>query len=168
MPTRKTLQPSRLDRPHGHQGEIEGAIKEYRALVKQVPQVSLPLAQLLIARNRQRPASQRDWSEVKSLIDDAEKSSPESVEPLILRAALYEAQDKPAEARDELEKARSRFPKSVAIWCAQANLMGTQKQFNEAQNCWTRPKSNWVIALNCGSSEQDSRWLKEGLRSSTT
>ena len=53
-----------------NQGEIEGAINEYRTLVKPVPQVSLPLAQLLMARNRQRPASQRDWNEVKSLIDD--------------------------------------------------------------------------------------------------
>ena len=117
-----------------NQGEFEGAIKEYRTLVKQVPEVSIPLAQLLIARNRQRPASQRDWTEVKSLIDAAEKSSPAAVEPLILRAELYLAQDKYAEARDELEKARSRFPKNVAIWCAQANLMGLQKQFSEAQN----------------------------------
>ena len=36
------------------QGEIEGAIKEYRALVKQVPQVSLPLAR---ATDRPEPAA---------------------------------------------------------------------------------------------------------------
>ena len=116
------------------QGEIEGAINEYRTLVKRLPGVSLSLAQLLIARNRQRPAPQRDWTEVKRLIDAAEKSSPEAVEPLILRADSYLAQDKYPEARSELEKARSRFPKNVAIRCAQANLMGLRKQLGEAQN----------------------------------
>ena len=94
----------------------------------------------LIRWNRQRPASQRDWSEVKSLIDDAEKNSPESVDIATLRAALYEAQDKPAEARNELEKAQSRFPKSVTIWCALANLMGTQNQISEAERVLTQAR----------------------------
>ena len=85
------------------QGEIDEAIKEYRALVKRVPQVSVSLAQQLIARNRQRPASQRDWSEVKSLIDDAEKALPDSVEPLLLRADSTCAQD---QARGGSRRAR--------------------------------------------------------------
>ena len=74
-------------------GEIEGAIKEYRALITRTPWAGLPLARLLIARNRQRPAPQRDWNEVKSLIDAAEKSSPESVEVPVVRADFYMAQD---------------------------------------------------------------------------
>jgi cellulose synthase operon protein C len=115
------------------QGELDGAIKEYRTLVKQIPEASLRLAPLLIIRNRQRPAPQRDWTEVKSLIDAAQKSSPSAAEPLILRANLYLAQDKYAEAQDELEKARSRFPGNVAIRCAQADLMGLRKQFSEAR-----------------------------------
>ena len=55
-------------------GEIEAAINEYRKLAKTVPQVKLPLAQLLIARNRQRPVSQGDWDEVRRLIDSAQRS----------------------------------------------------------------------------------------------
>ena len=116
------------------EGDIEGAIKEYRTLVKRAPHVSLPLAKLLILWNQQRPLPQRDWSEVKGLIDGAEKSLPESVEPFILRADLYVAQDQYAEAHNELEKARSRFPKNVAIRCAQAKVMGIQKQFDKAEN----------------------------------
>ena len=76
------------------------------------PRVKLPLAELLIARNRQRPVSQRDWSEAKSLLDAAEKSSPQSVEPLILRAELYIAQDQFAEAQDELERRDRGFPRA--------------------------------------------------------
>ena len=71
----------------------------------------------------------------------AEKSSPESVEPSVIRADFYMAQDKLAEARDELERAKSRFPKSVAIWSAQANLMGIQKQFDEAQSLLDQAKN---------------------------
>jgi cellulose synthase operon protein C len=116
------------------QGEFEGAIKEYRSLIKRAPQFSLPLARLLITRNRRRPAPQRDWSEVKSLIDDAEQTLPKSVDPLILRADSYLAQDQQAAARAELEKARSRFPKDVLIRCAQANLMTIQKHFDDSRN----------------------------------
>jgi cellulose synthase operon protein C len=123
-----------------NEGDIAGAIKEYRALVKQVPQVSLPLARLLI-RNRQRPMPQHDSGEVKSLIDSAEKSSPESVDVAVTRADFYMAQDKLAEAQGELERAKSRFPKSLAIWGAQANLLAVQKQFDEAQHLLDQAKS---------------------------
>ena len=41
-------------------------------------------------------------------------------------------QNKPVEAQDELEKAKSRFPKNVRIWVAQAKLLGIQKQTNKA------------------------------------
>ena len=116
------------------QGELDGAIKEYRTLFKQEPGGSLALARLLIARNRQRPAPQRVWTEVETLIDAAEKSSPVLVEPLILRAEIYLEQDKYAKARDELGKAQLRFPENVVVRCAQAGLMALQKQFSEAQN----------------------------------
>ena len=99
-------------------GEYDEAIKNYRALEKRVPQVRLPLARLLFARNRQLPLSERRWSEVESLVDAALKSSPQSVEPLLFRAELAEAQGKHTEVRDLLEKGRSSFPKSMAIRCA--------------------------------------------------
>ena len=68
-----------------------------------------------------------------ALIDDASNSSPELIEPAMrLRAELWIAQEKPAEAKDILEKARSQFPKSVALWVAAADLMATQKQFDAA------------------------------------
>ena len=79
-----------------------------------MPGVGIPLARLLIARNERLPARQRDWAEVKKLIDNAEKSAPESVEPVVLRAGAAAVQDRIAEARDELEKGQARFPKSVS------------------------------------------------------
>ena len=58
------------------QGDVEGAIKDYRSLVNRLPRASIPLAELLIVRNRQRPASQRDWKEVKSVIEDVGEGLP--------------------------------------------------------------------------------------------
>ena len=72
-------------------GEIEAAINEYRKLAKMVPRVQLPLAQLLIAHNRQRPVSPGDWDEVKRLIESAEKSSSRSAELMVIWAEFYSA-----------------------------------------------------------------------------
>ena len=47
-------------------GELDEAISEYRLLRARVPAVGLFLAQLLIGQNRQKPAKERDWSEVKT------------------------------------------------------------------------------------------------------
>ena len=113
-------------------GEIDAGINEYRKLVKRAPQVKLPLAQLLIARNRQRSLSEADWNEVKSLIDAAQTASPKSAEPLVLRAESYSAQGKFTEAWDELVQAKARFPKNLAVWNAQASVLGIQKRFDEA------------------------------------
>ncbi len=114
------------------QGELDKAIVEYRSLVKRAPKVGLVLAQLLMKRNLQKPAPERDWSEVKGLLDHAAKSMPESVEGDLVRADFELAQDKPAQARAVLEQARSRFPNSVGIRCAQAHLLGFNNKFEEA------------------------------------
>jgi tetratricopeptide (TPR) repeat protein len=115
------------------QGQIEGAIKEYRELIKLMPQVRPRLLELLTRLNRQRPASQRDWNEVDTLIDAWAKESPESVDPVILRANSYLEQNLVSKAQEELEKAQARFPQNVTIWGARANLKMIQKQFGEAQ-----------------------------------
>ena len=102
-------------------------------LVNRVPHVRLALARLLIcAATSQLPRTERDWDEVESLLDDAAKSSPESVEPLLLRAEMAMAQDKSAAARDELEKGRRGFPRASPSGAAQANLLLIEKQFDEA------------------------------------
>ena len=125
------------------EGEIDRAIKEYYTLVQREPRVKLDLAKLLIERNRLRPGSQRDWSEVKGLLDDVEKSlpqpvdeksSPQSVELPVVRAEFYVMQNKFAEASDELNRAQQQFPKSVVIWAARAGLLGVQKRFDEGQS----------------------------------
>lgn len=76
-----------------------------------------------------------------SLIDAAEKSSPQSAEPAVVRAEFYMAQDKLSMAQDELARAKLRFPKSVAIWTTQAGLLGVQKRFDEAHRLLDQAKN---------------------------
>ena len=91
------------------------------------------------------------------MIDDAAKAAPESVEPVVLRAELLRCKGNPAAARDELEKARSRFPKSGKLWAAQATFMGFQGRVDEALSLLDQAKeqlgerSNWATRSNCGS-----------------
>lgn len=107
------------------QGDLDGAIKGYRELKEKVSQVRLPFAELLIARNRQRAASEQEWMEVERLIEDAAKAAPESVTPVLLRADMMLARDrtKIAEARELIQKARKRFPKNVELWNAEARIL---------------------------------------------
>jgi len=115
------------------QGETDRAIEEYQGLVSKVPQVRIPLARLLIERNRRQPADKRDWGRVDRLIVDAAANAPESVQIRILQANSLLAQGKAAEAEKVLETARSKNPKSVEIWVAQIALMTTQGRVDEAQ-----------------------------------
>ena len=115
-----------------HNGEIEGAITEYRALLKQAPEVRLPLAALLIQRNRQRPAARRDWSEIETLISEAAKTAPEAIEPIVLLADMHVAQGNLQQAQQELETAKSRSPKNVGLWIAQASIVGSSGTVDEA------------------------------------
>jgi tetratricopeptide (TPR) repeat protein len=108
------------------QGDLDGAIEGYRELVTRVPELCLNLASLLIARNRQQPTSEHDWSEVEDLVEKAAKAAPDSVAPVILRAELILAQDrtKTAEAREIVREARKRFPKkSIELWNAEAHFI---------------------------------------------
>ncbi len=122
------------------QGDIAGAIKEYRILVKQLPHVRPMLARLLNVQNQRRPESQRNWGEVNELINYVPETEPQAVEQAVLRAEVLFAQGNQAAARDELGKARVRFPKSVEIRIAQANLARFQGRVDEVLNLLSQAK----------------------------
>jgi cellulose synthase operon protein C len=115
-----------------NQGEFEAAIKEYRALLKQAPDVRLALAALLIQRNRQRPATRREWGEIENLISEAAKAAPGSVEPIVLLAETRVWQENFAQARNELEMAKTRFPKNPRIRAVYADVFGSSGRLDEA------------------------------------
>ena len=111
-------------------GDLDEAIREYRALLAEQPgMVRLPLASLLLERNRRLPPAQRQWDEVERLINEAADASPEAPEPVLLRAQMLQDQDQEAKALDLLETARGRFPKHPGPWTAQADILIRQKKF---------------------------------------
>ena len=140
------------------QGDAAGAIKEYRAIASQVPQVRPILAQLLIEYNQRLPDPRRDWSEVNELINQVD----ETVKP-VLRARMQFAKGDQAAALGILEKARTAalenlqkmrkqflenqegprtqaqvaseqqiVREQIAIWITQAELMGLQNRVDDA------------------------------------
>ena len=112
------------------QGNTTGAIKEYRAILKQVPAVRPVLARLLITQNQRRPPLQREWSEVNELINQLADTDPVTVE--VLRAEVSFAQGSQAAALEKLKQAQSRFPKSLEIRIAQTNMLGVQGRVDQA------------------------------------
>ena len=119
-----------------HQGDIAGAIKEYRDIAKQFPeqgpQFRGVLARLLTVYNQRLPESQRNWNEVKVLIDQMTDAAPEATEPIVLGAELLFAQGNQTAALKKLETARKQFPKSIEVRTVQAKLTGQQGRNEDA------------------------------------
>jgi predicted Zn-dependent protease len=114
-------------------GENTQAIEAYRRLLDQAPDsVRIPLARLLIARNRERPEPEGDFREAERLINDAIRAAPESAEPLVLKSRLLADRGRDQEARDLLAASRSRLPTRVELWTAEAELLARRQQFDPA------------------------------------
>ena len=114
------------------QGDLDGAIQGYQALLERAPQARLPLARLLVTRNLQLPEANRDWTEVGRLLDLVQKDAPDAVETIIIRAEMLLALDKPADAQTLLEAAVAKTPKSTDLRNARASLSARQGRFDEA------------------------------------
>jgi tetratricopeptide (TPR) repeat protein len=115
-------------------GEIDQAIAVYEKLNSRAPQVRGRLVELLIARNQQRPAEERNWKKIEELIDQAARSAPVSPEPHIMRTELLIAQGKLTDAQILLDQARQRFPKEVAFWSSSVDLLRLQGKLDQAQS----------------------------------
>jgi tetratricopeptide (TPR) repeat protein len=103
-------------------GRPDESIEAYRKLLPRVPAAVGPLTRLLIARNLRKAAGERDWSEVQTLLEQAERASPDVLETPLLWAELLGAKGDAAAARAPLEEARRKFPKRVEPWTALADL----------------------------------------------
>ncbi len=116
-------------------GDLDGAIREYTALLgDRSGAARLPLASLLIERNRRLPEAQARWEEVEGLIGDAAKAAPDSPEPALMRVRMLLARPgQEARAVAELEAMCKRFPADIRPWIIRADLLVRQRKFDEAQ-----------------------------------
>ena len=99
-------------------GRIDEAITGYRRVIDEEPRVGPDTARLMILRNLQRSAVERDWSEVEEVLDKSSRTMPESAEIAILRTEALAAQGQSDRARELLERARNERPTEIKLWIA--------------------------------------------------
>ncbi len=99
-------------------GKTAEALDEYRRLAAKNPSLKPVVAGLMIRRNLELPPTQRRWPEVEQYIDQIARETPDSPEPLALRAKVLINRIPPQvdRARGELEKARDLQPDQVERW----------------------------------------------------
>lgn len=128
VPAQRALIANQVER-----GEIDQAIEEARKMVQTAPAMRTLLIELLIARNRTQPESQRDWKEVESLLEQEAGASPQSVGLLLLKAEMAATRGKFAEAQGLADTARQQFPRDVKSWVASAELLKQQGKLEPAE-----------------------------------
>ncbi len=96
-------------------GRVDEAVAEYRTLV-QMNQLSsaglLDFARLLVLQNLARPRAERDWTEVRQILDAVDKQAPNSADTAVLRAEIAAADGDHAAAETTLEAALEQQPDS--------------------------------------------------------
>ena len=99
-------------------GRIDEAVAEYRTLV-QMNQLTaaglLDFARLLVLQNLARPRSERDWTEIRQVLNALDRQVPNSPNTAILRAEIAAAEGDNAEAEKTLEEARGKDPESADL-----------------------------------------------------
>lgn len=121
-------------------GRLSEAARTLEGLAARYPDANTPLARLLLAEQRRRPAAVRDFSGVEAAL----KAAPPSAERDLLRIDLKYATGEPPEAeklRGELEAVRDEYPDAAEPYLALA-----------------------VVELQANDPEAAARWLDAGER----
>jgi tetratricopeptide (TPR) repeat protein len=100
-------------------GQIEPAVDLYRQLAGRMPSGGLlTAARLMILRNMRLGPAERDWVTVERILDEATKAEPLSPQVPLIRADVYLAQGRQADAEKMLEQAREKMPDRPEVWSA--------------------------------------------------
>ncbi|MGH7202049.1 MAG: tetratricopeptide repeat protein, partial [Planctomycetaceae bacterium] len=93
---------------------LEEALTEYQ-LIAGIPEIAVEAARVMLLKELTRPAEQRRWGPVESLLDSVAESSPDLVEAALLRSLLFVARKDYRRAEDLLEQTRSRHPEEASV-----------------------------------------------------
>lgn len=113
-------------------GNLDEAAAGYRSLPRE-PGVVLKLAKLLLRRNLETTADERDWNELTSLIDDVAHNQPEAPDLVLLRAQVLAHQDRLDIAGRMLAAGCSQFPEEIGLRCAWADVMHRLGEYERAR-----------------------------------
>jgi tetratricopeptide (TPR) repeat protein len=119
---------------HEALGQLDLAVERYRKLTADSPEATLGLVRILILKNRSRPETARDWTEVDRLLDQAGRSAPDTPDWPILRAEALAARGRNDAAKTELADAVKRLPNEVAPRLALARLVQRQGDFEACRS----------------------------------
>ncbi len=117
-------------------GRVSEATQEYAKLIRmrRIPSSGLIVfASLLIRKNLELPADERNWKQVEVVLDDAEKKNPDAFQIILLRTEVFHAQNRNEEAEKLLLAARDKHPKQVELWRALITLLALEKKWDQAE-----------------------------------
>ncbi|MBN2218265.1 MAG: tetratricopeptide repeat protein [Pirellulales bacterium] len=98
-------------------GQFAEAAEDYRSVLRQrtaPPGAHLGLVRALLSKNLSLPRIERNWLEVETAMEQAEKRLPNSPRVALLRAELLTARDKPREATALLIELRMQLQQDIA------------------------------------------------------
>lgn len=113
-------------------GLWDDAVREYRLGAVNAPEARLRLAWLLIARNAGARLADRNWEEVRRLLDETARVLPDSPEVTLLRAETLAAEDQPTAALLLLRSACERQPKAIRLHEALLGLLLRREEWDQA------------------------------------
>jgi tetratricopeptide (TPR) repeat protein len=110
-------------------GKYADAIKEYQ-LAGGLPNSRVNLARALILWNLRQPPSEEqaafNWAQAEKFLREAQKESPQAVEPALLLAEVHAAKKDFAAAQKALDAVAAANPKSAELWEARVALAQRQ------------------------------------------
>ena len=80
--------------------------------------------------------------------------SPEAVEPLSFGPTYTWRKTSPQRLGTSSRRRDHGFPRASRSGALRPTSWGLRSSLTKRRICWTKPKSNWAIPLNCGSSAQ--------------
>jgi len=112
-------------------GRTDDALLHY-AQVRHLSGVSIQIARLLLQRNLQRPAAERNWNDVEEALDIAAKTDLEN--SLVVRSFMLVAQNQAPQALELLERAIERHPGHVGLRVALAETHYQMGSISQAES----------------------------------
>lgn len=113
--------------------EAEAGLRRDLQSVGDEPGLLVALARLELRKQALRPAAQRDWDELRGLIERAGRLAPAAPGLAQLQAELLAAQGKGPEVATVLEQATKHQPSDVELWLTRAERLTRAGDFDQAE-----------------------------------
>jgi cellulose synthase operon protein C len=115
-------------------GNFDEALKEFAQLRNVNTAGMVAIARIVLLQTLRVPPAERNWDRMKIVLDQVEKTSPTNTDVPVLRAEMFVAQDRPAEAEKALRDALQKNPKATNLKAVSIALAERQKNWAQAES----------------------------------